>query len=384
MQNRKVVAMASLIFLSVSSQAVSGVSAASALAAEQDREVFYTLENLQLGGFKLAELGPQARAAGAAETAGITYATPEDVPGAVIDASLLDKGALSAASADFVDLSWEAAEEPRTYRVLRDDKELALTGSPSYRDDSVEPGSTYSYRVETVLPEATTVVPSGEVTIRGFEVSVPFSSDVATESAELNQRVLAAANNAGTQLLYRTFIPMAKVEGPPLGCTYNKPYQYGGDNRGYVTGGLASFRTQVAANIRWTVGDVMTNVQNGPTNVYKADGTHYTSQTQNTNDMWVKQLARTSTYADLRVSVKSPNPFSGGNSIQGAFTISITRNGSYGSLSGSHRQMPSHEVYVMGSSNATWRTVYRKDYVNLACLISGVCPTATMAGSGSY
>jgi hypothetical protein len=79
------------------------------------------------------------------------------------------------------------------------------------------------------------------------------------------------------------------------------------------------------------------------------------------------------------------------NSIEGAFTITVTRTGNYGILSGEHRQMPNHEVIIMSTtSNATSATyteavVYRRDLSSPLCLVSMVCEKASMAGyTGTY
>lgn len=54
----------------------------------------------------------------------------------------------------------------------------------------------------------------------------------------------------------------------------------------------------------------------------------------------------------------------------------------YSVSSGSRRQVPNHKIYVMGTGNMTWKTVYRRAYASELCLVSMLCPQATITGSG--
>jgi hypothetical protein len=136
-----------------------------------------------------------------------------------------------------------------------------------------------------------------------------------------------------TKLVWGSFIPYARIDAPPIGCDYGSGYEFDGNNRGYGTyfGDWPS-KTKINADVSLTSAD-----------------------------------------------------------NEGAFTITVTRTGNYGILSGEHRQMPNHEVIIMSTtSNATSVTyteavVYRRDLSSPLCLVSMVCEKASMAGyTGTY
>lgn len=207
-------------------------------------------------------------------------------------------------------------------------------------------------------------------------------------ASALNAR--AAANYSMATLRYRTFIPQAKINAPPVGvpgvgCSYKSGYQFGGDNRGFsVSGGSA--RTSMSAYIRFDGrGLIGSAKQMGATTVYKkSTGKQVAKKTASTKDMFIKELGVDKAGVDLRVSVKAGNPFCKGNSIQGAFTITINKNGTYRIISGSHRLMPNHEVYLT-SVTGGWKTVYQRKYRDATCLVSLACPQGSMTGYyGNY
>ena len=70
------------------------------------------------------------------------------------------------------------------------------------------------------------------------------------------------------------------------------------------------------------------------------------------------------------------------NYIDGAMTITVTKSGSYNVISGQHRQMPNHEIYI--TRGTTWAQVYKRDYLSLSCLVAWGCAAAEISGSGSY
>lgn len=324
----------------------------------------------------------------------IQVATLEGRGAAMVDTSLLEKGSFAAAGQGFVDLSWEAAPG-RTYAIFRDDEFVSKVEGSSYRDAQPSAGATHHYRIETLVASEASATSADEVTIRGFEVYVPETDDLLAEASIHNQAIdegiaaaaaaPAAANGYGT-VLYRTFIPQAKIDAPAATCDYGSGYKFGGDNRGF-SHSPASARTTLGANLNWAAGGMSSHAAwVDPTKVYNSAGTKVAEKTASAKDVWVKQLAGNTSYVDLRFSVKAGNPFctSLPNSIQGAFTITVTRNGSYSIISGSHRQMPNHEIYVMGNATGNWKTVYTRKDASELCLIAMGCPTATISGSGSY
>ena len=324
----------------------------------------------------------------------IQVVTLEGRGAAMVDTSLLEKGSFAASGQGFVDLSWETIPG-RAYAIFRDDEFVAKVEGSSYRDTQPLAGATHHYRIETLVASETSGMSADEVTIRGFEVHVPETGDLLAEASTHNQTIdegiaaaaaaPAAANGYGT-VLYRTFIPQAKINAPVATCDYGSGYKFGGDNRGF-SHSPASARTTLGANLNWAAGGMTSHAAwVDPTKVYNSAGAKVAEKTASAKDVWVKQLAGNTSYVDLRFSVKAGNPFctSLPNSIQGAFTITVTRNGSYSIISGSHRQMPNHEIYVMGNATGNWKTVYTRTYASELCLIAMGCPTATISGSGSY
>lgn len=106
----------------------------------------------------------------------------------------------------------------------------------------------------------------------------------------------------------------------------------------------------------------------------------------------VTKLGHTADTTDVRFRLKAGIPYCDMNSIQGAFTISVTRTGAYTIPSGSHRQMPNHEVLI----NSSWTAggtvqyaqaiAYRRDLLDPLCLVgTWACAEATMSGTaGTY
>lgn len=353
----------------------------------QDAE--YTLDALSSGDLVIDGAEPDGnlgrRAAPNADiTDGVQLGTFKGDETVIVDASLADHGALAAVDTEHVDLSWEGVDASRSYAVFRDDELLAETSERSFRDSDAVPGAIYHYRVETILPEGAAPLHDDEVTIQGFDVVVPDSTDLAAEAAEHNTQIEAMAAYTGSTVRYRTFIPQAKLSAPRAGCgSYRSSYKFGGDNRGFGASSGTS-RTSMNANVRWDGRGLIGSSKNvGATKVYNSKGKLVATKTASTKDMSIKQLGKTKTDVDLRFRLKAGNPFCKYNSIQGAFTITITKNGSYSIISGSHRQMPNHEVYV-SSISGKWKTVYQRKYASAACLVSWLCPEAQMVGYGKY
>lgn len=336
----------------------------------------------------------------AAET-GISVLTV-DGDSALVNASMIREdrpSALSAATADWVDLAWDEVSGATSYQVSRDNELIAVVSDTEFRDDAIRAGSTNSYRVDPVVPN-----PSGDVPIWGMYVVVPNSSAEDRAGLEAEASGVAAAAAAkwdnGT-IMWRTFIPMDKVDAPPIelagaGCEYKSGYQFGGDNRGFgdTWGAGTRNRTQLTsgfffqnanAPIQGTIYSIY------PTKVYeKASGDLVAERTLSVADAYheVKALGRTATTIDIRVAQQAGNPFCTGNSIEGAFTIAVTNTGNYTILSGSHRQMPNHEIYLHGAGGTggygPFVSIYQRAYLDPTCLIALACGTAHMGGAGQF
>jgi hypothetical protein len=69
------------------------------------------------------------------------------------------------------------------------------------------------------------------------------------------------------------------------------------------------------------------------------------------------------------------------------FVLTVTRSGSWVIISGSHRQMPNHELYIAhgGLAAERWTTAYARSYASVECLVAVLCERVSMTGfSGTY
>jgi hypothetical protein len=313
----------------------------------------------------------------------------DDVTGeeAVVDTTLVDIGTLVAASPDFVDLSWEAADGVTSYRVYRDDVLVAETADTSWRDLDVTPGAEYSYRIERVFaPDA---APSDDIQVTGVDARVPNSDMSMSEAAtQTEDAVTAMIIHTGSGIQVRTFIPQNRIDAPPAGCSYGSGYQFDGDGRGFTNAIDASHRTDMTAGVLWTDNNPRLSGYSkdiGQTVVYKkSTGAVVARKTASAADVWVKELGSDNDQVDLRFSIQARNPFCWIGSIAGAFTMNVYKNGNWAIRSGSHRQMPNWEITI-GWTGGTRHTVYRRSYANVTCLIEMACEEADMGGYvGSY
>ncbi|MBE1875373.1 hypothetical protein [Myceligenerans pegani] len=97
-------------------------------------------------------------------------------------------------------------------------------------------------------------------------------------------------------------------------------------------------------------------------------------------------LASDSEFVDIRVRLQGHTAFCPiGNSVEGAFTITVTRAGNYAILSGQHRQMPNHEIFLTSFGEGSTTIVYQRQYASPVCLVNWACPLAEMGGyQGTY
>lgn len=306
----------------------------------------------------------------------------------VLDVSLYDPdnpetSAILSARSTGVSLSWAAVPGVTSYEVLRDEVLLTTTDQLSLFDPAVSSGVEYRYSIRSITPES--YVPPSESTSAStfwfFSIKIPASTSPEAVQDVVDERLAATAARSSTQVNYQTFIPQKYLNAPPAGCSYGNGYQFGGDDRSYQASGYP-YRTRLNANINWTSSAALSVTKNvGSTNVYK-NGSKVATKTASTSDMSISKLALSnSTLVDLRFNLKAKNPFCTMNSIQAAFTMRVTRSGSYRISSGQHRLMPNHEIYV---GDGRWTTVYRRGYQNATCLVSMACPLAEMSASGTY
>jgi hypothetical protein len=298
---------------------------------------------------------------------------------AIVDESLLSRGALAAADPSFVDLSWDALSPSTSYLITRDGNQIAniTAGTMAYRDISVDAGSTYRYDIIPAL-DPDDLDPRAEVW--SIQVHVPREDGSLSAHAESLSKRAAAAT---TTLSWITFIPEKRINAPTVGgkalCKYGKGYQFGGDGHGF-NWKASSYRTAAHAVITWKTKKVSGSTAVGTTHVYKkSTGKLVSKKTASAKDMVVKKLGSSGSSVDIRMVTHATNPYCPGGAIDGAFTMTLTKSGSWSIRSGNHRQMPNHHIYIYDGGKVT--NVYTRKYANAACLLgAATCDLASLAG----
>lgn len=324
---------------------------------------------------------------------------------AAVNHSLLrdGMGAVSSATPDYVDLSWIPMDGVATYAIIREEEIVATTESTSIRYKDVEPGETVNFRIVANVPES-----HEEFTpTYGLTVDVPKNNSSQRTAAEAQtvESADSAIYYSTSTIWWRTFIPDEKIDAPLAGCQYGSGYQFGGDDRGFITTmtGTETSRTSLSAWISWGRGESLGGpfepgtLEIGSTLVYDSAGEVVdidmldpSEATAESRLLAIEEGYRT--WADVRLSVQAGNPFCDsaflGNSIAGAFTMHVTRTGNWMITSGSHRQMPNHEIVMSrtaGQDPQVHTPIYQKTYADPLCLVTWACPETQMGGlQGTY
>ncbi|KAF2276844.1 uncharacterized protein EI97DRAFT_433076 [Westerdykella ornata] len=297
---------------------------------------------------------------------------------AIVDESLLRRGVLAASGTDFVDLSWDPLSPTTPYLLIRDGEQLAnlTAGTTAYRDTTATPGSTYRYDIVPLL-KRDDLNPNAERW--SLQVHTP-ARDTNTTSHIASIAKRAAAT---TTLSWVTFIPQKRIDAPVKAgvtlCTYGKGYQFGGDNHGFDWK-ASSYRTAAHAVITWSSKKVEGHTSVGTTHVYKkSTGKLVSEKTASKKDMVAKKLGASGSSVDIRMVTHAKNPYCPGGAIDGAFTMSLSKGGSWSIRSGNHRQMPNHHVYIYNGGKVT--NVYTRKYASEWCLVGGAtCDLANLGG----
>lgn len=193
----------------------------------------------------------------------------------------------------------------------------------------------------------------------------------------------AATAAATTTISWVTFIPQSRINAPPAGCDYGRGYAFGGDGHGYDWTSN-SYRTAVSAVINWSSKSVDGYVSIGTTHVYrKRDGKLVAERTASKARSYAKLGYWYHNEAVVRMVTHASNPFCHVGAIDGALSIRLTRQGRYSFLSGNHREMPNHYIYIYNGGHVT--DVYKDDAAGPLCLVGpALCDLAYFYGSGDF
>lgn len=390
-------AKTSICGLAVLSMFPLGVSMAN--AEPRPKEGTFTLEQFENGEYRVlsedhgggqafAAVNRTSSAPEGGDSSVFLTEHPDSGDIAITDASLLtsestkESGAIVSATNDYVDISWADLSGIQSYLVYKDGEPVSEVRGTSFRDELVSPGDVIDYRVEARLPRA-----DAEGRIWGLTAVVPGGNSTSLDS--MREQILAygelLAVNKQAVIQHQTFIPQAKIDPPPVGCSYKKPYKFGGDNRGFQASG-SPYKTKVQATVTFSGsgGVTTTAAKVGSTKVYNSSGKLVATKTATGTTLRASKLSASSgTSVDVRFQIAAGNPFCTSsvlkNSIEAQFVMTVTKSGSWSIRSGTHKQMPNHELYIYGSSNR-WISAYRAKYANATCLVNGVCAKANMTG----
>jgi hypothetical protein len=305
---------------------------------------------------------------------------------AVVDRSMTDQGITTATGTSFVDLSWQGYDRQARYVVSRDGKDIAAldAGVTSFRDTGLRAGSRHSYRIAPILPKG------GDTRARtwGMQVSVPTVRKGEDQLSALRRQAVRQATAAAvartTTVTWMTFIPQKKIDAPTAGCDYGSHFQFGGDGHGYDWKS-SKYRTVLNSVITWSSKKVAGYKDIGASHVYvKSTGKLVATKTASDKDMKAKKLGSGGNYVDVRLVTHATNPFCKGlggvkGAIDGALSMHVTTGGNWSIISGKHRLMPNHYIYIYNGGKVT--DVYKRKYANALCLIgSAACPEADLTG----
>jgi hypothetical protein len=305
---------------------------------------------------------------------------------AVVDRSMVDQGITTATGTSFTDISWQGYDRRARYVVSRDGRDIASLGAgvTSFRDTGLRAGSRHVYRVAPVLPRG------GDPRARvwGLRVSVPAvrrgEDPLSALRRQAVRQATAAAVAKTTTVTWMTFIPQKKIDAPKAGCDYGSKFQFGGDGHGYDWKS-SKYRTVLNAVITWKSKKVDGYKDIGASHVYvKKTGKLVATKTASDKDMKAKKMGSGGKYVDIRLVTHATNPFCKGlggvkGAIDGALSMHVTTGGNWSIISGKHRLMPNHYIYIYNGGKVT--NVYKRDYANELCLIgSAACPEADLTG----
>lgn len=315
---------------------------------------------------------------------------------ALLRTSLISSGAMSAANANFVDLSWPKVPGAKYYEIRKHGVLYAsVTDNTSFRDPRVEPGTSLSYQVSAVLPSKSDDSVEAKANAYGWDGSAPelgppthFGFHVTTPSIEgeagveaLRQKSVSLAQELRLHpgiLTHRAFIRGAHITVPPsnkLACEYSgADYKYGGDNRDFTSAFDQPSRVSADVFFNWDDSEVTKSYEIGRTTVYR-DGALIDSK-QAGDEMFSTTFWDAKSYAmSVESVVGGRNPFCRGftGAIQSTLKMRAFIDGSY-TATGEHRRMPDIEAYWRFWWDGRYHvvTLHRAAQFHPACLIPNI------------
>ena len=303
---------------------------------------------------------------------------------------------------DYADIAWQSNADDEVRTVVVNGELLGDTSLDGVRIPGLRPGEDHFIQIYSNI-ETTPAT--------GLFVHLPEESSHGTFLAAEAQQAADQFTEStlrldATWIFWDTFIAPARVDAPPVGCDYGGGYQYSGNDRTWSDtpwrdDGVVNVKTRLTVIVPWDGPEVWNQDPRVPgTYAYdSATGEEVDYRATDLADVsWTANhldgdLGSESTFVDLRLGIQAGNPFCDsaifGNSIEGAFTMRVTRSGNYQILSGSHRQMPHHQILLRAVNyddeiDRSTR-IYQRPAASPECLVNMACPNADMTGwSGEY
>lgn len=285
-----------------------------------------------------------------------------------------------------------AVPEMTTYKVAATSdapKSEWTSGEQTLFDESgVVPANSHVWSLEVTQPKPPSTSTSGISDV--FLAMRDDDTEDLTATADAAATATAAKKLTSTTIMYRTFIRDDYIDGgkmTKLNCGYGSGYKFGGDGRGFSNSfNGVDYRTYVNANISW-MSDLWTwSKKVAKTHFYKFDGT-LVAEKQASDSKLDFQVKTAFDGKDRKVRgvTDAGNPFCKLGSIGAYYNLDLTRAGHY-YVSGRHKAMPDHEMFIVGyrKSGATTEVLHRMKAVSPSCLVDGACSEANLETLGDY
>ena len=257
--------------------------------------------------------------------------------------------------------------------VLRDGQPVGTTIDGTFRDLSVEPGSSYSYSIESVSPQQTVVeepldatAPVADPTAMSLSVEAHTMPEVSSaRSLDAAVTPYAVPTQQLNQWVHMTYIPQETV---PIawyeGMACSGAHAFKGDNRGdaYPSAfALPSHRTAIRVAANW---------QNpAPWNMYwekstgitrkVVDGVVTETKQASPDGIQVLDTWMTTSVAHFDIRHDVADPFCVVGSVKYRETVQFWKSGAV-AVNGRHNNVPNHESYASYNFDTLGNQIFTK------------------------
>jgi len=298
---------------------------------------------------------------------------------------------------DSVMLNWDKVENLiGAYKVQRNGEFILQTGTPSFQDHNLVPGTLYSYSIDIT-------VASLDKDIEGNTVDKKFTYQTTVNTANASNNLvvtpLSLTDSYYPTILFETFIPAAEVYDPQNNIWFLDPCDsttismFNGNNRSFQYNS-SSYKTRQEVSIDFYNKEYSYNHNAGQTHGWckkKSDGTKVPgSDRYGTDAMTYSYITNVSFNGDVSVSLKlylsSYNPLVwSAPAIDADLALTVYRGG--GTTTGItyysilHDGFPNYELYRKDGS-LPYKTLYT--YSSAGKTPYDLFPPYSQGGHGTY